>query len=243
MELADTDRKDNMEEGCSNQYADICLLSSNISCEIENQLKPIIGFTDLLLGSNLNEKDKIELLNEIKNKGYNIYSITFKLDELSLLVSGRYTLKFEIFDLHQILVEIRKKFAPLNKIRGNKLRIHNRLREKNDLITTDKNALIRIITYITDNAIFFTRNGKIFICTEIIENKYLEILIKDTGIGISEESQHKIYEPFYKAKNNFNGGLGIGLTIVKTFVDILDGKISVRSNIFGTTFRVLIPVN
>ena len=242
MKLNESDIKDKMEKGGSNQNIDICLLSSNLSAEIENQVKPILGFTNLLLEEELKQKDMKEFLHEIRSRSFELYSITIKLKELSIILSGDYKLKIEQIDLQNILIGVRKKFKKINKIQGNKLRIQNKQKEKKYLIYSDKNALTKIISNLVEIAISFTNYVKISIRTEVVEEKYLELLVNYTGIGIPEESRQKIFDPYFITNNDSEKGAGAGLTFIKAYINILDGEIELNSGINGSSIKALIPL-
>jgi len=128
-------------------------------------------------------------------------------------------------------------------IKEKKIKISKNISETN--LKSDKNILRELISIILDNAIKFNKdNGSISISTEVKGNKYI-IKIKDTGIGISEKDQKQIFERFYKAnKSRTFSGHGLGLSIAKELTTVLDGNISVNSELNkGTTFTITIKNN
>ena len=114
-------------------------------------------------------------------------------------------------------------------------------------IKADQNEIIRLFTNILSNAIKYNKdNGKIFINISTTSN-FMSISIKDTGIGLRNDEKEKLFQEFYRAKNEKTRGIsgtGLGLTIVKRIVDSYHGKIEVESEYGeGTNFKVFLPLN
>ncbi|MFH1196883.1 MAG: ATP-binding protein [bacterium] len=114
-------------------------------------------------------------------------------------------------------------------------------------IKADINEVTRVATNLLSNAIKYNRQkGKIKI--ELSESKnYLVIKVADSGIGLKPEESEKLFQEFYRAKNQFTKGIsgtGLGLTIVKRIIDLYHGKITVESEYgVGTTFIIQLPIN
>lgn len=113
------------------------------------------------------------------------------------------------------------------------------------MIESDKGKIEKIFFHLIDNAVKFTQQGDINVSISLEEN-FLHLSIKDTGIGIPTEKQEIIFDPFRQIETGLNrsyGGTGLGLTIVKAYVDALNGTISLRSEINkGTEVTLTIPV-
>ena len=114
-------------------------------------------------------------------------------------------------------------------------------------IKADQNEIIRLFTNILSNAIKYNKdNGKIFINISTTSN-FMSISIKDTGIGLRNDEKEKLFQEFYREKNEKTRGIsgtGLGLTIVKRIVDSYHGKIEVESEYGeGTNFKVFLPLN
>jgi len=133
-----------------------------------------------------------------------------------------------------------------NTANANGIKIDLNLSPANPIIFAKKKDIIKIIDNLVSNAIRYNiENGKIKITTEKITNKLL-IKIKDTGIGIPENDLSNIFAEFYRTENarkKINYGTGLGLSLIKQFVENYDGSISVESEIeVGTTFSIKFPV-
>lgn len=107
----------------------------------------------------------------------------------------------------------------------------------------DADKLKHVIQNILSNAIKYTKpGGKIIVMTELASDISLLLRIKDTGVGIEEEDLPHIFERFYQAKNS-SAGTGIGLALSKEFVDLMNGSISVESEVgWGTEMNILLPI-
>jgi signal transduction histidine kinase len=111
----------------------------------------------------------------------------------------------------------------------------------------DYDQLKQVIASVIENAVHYTpETGKILVYTEV-QNQHVAVVVKDTGIGISEEDWPHIFEPFYRAdqaRSTTNGRSGLGLAIAKHIVEAHNGSIEVQSAFgYGSTFTILLPAN
>ncbi len=109
---------------------------------------------------------------------------------------------------------------------------------------TDKKLLKNIIINLTSNAIKFSGEGDAITLKSILRDNKTDIFITDKGIGISEEDKEHLFSSFYRGKNAMNiQGTGLGLHIVKRYLDLLDGTIDLQSKVDeGSTFKITIPI-
>ncbi|NEW79224.1 MAG: response regulator, partial [Gelidibacter sp.] len=116
--------------------------------------------------------------------------------------------------------------------------------DKESTIFTDKNKLNKVLSNLLENALKFTNEGKVELGYQL-KDKEIEIFVKDSGIGIKPEKQKMIFERFSQAEKELSkkvGGLGLGLSIAKENAELLDGKISVISDLGkGAAFFVTLP--
>ncbi|MDZ7763070.1 MAG: HAMP domain-containing sensor histidine kinase [Melioribacteraceae bacterium] len=153
-----------------------------------------------------------------------------ELENLSIKQVIKSTVQFLEYEAKQKNITIQKQFA-----------------QKLPSIKADNHELTRLFTNILSNAIKYNKtNGKIFIDVSTSED-YVKIKISDTGIGLKIEEKERLFQEFYRAKNEHTRGIsgtGLGLTIVKQIVDSYHGKISVDSQYGkGTTFTIDLPIN
>lgn len=218
---------------------------ANISHELRTPLNAIIGFSEILsnqLFGKLNEKQK-EYVNEISVSGIHLLEMINELLDISKIESMAMTLNRTEFLLSQIIDEVLNVVASLAAKK-------NILIEKN--IVSDLNVFadfqkIRQILYnLLSNAIKFSpENGKIYVTLKLVKHNFV-FEIKDNGIGIAQKDQKRIFEKFVQLENAYTkreSSTGLGLTITKEFVEMHDGKITVKSAIGkGAAFIVQIPI-
>jgi signal transduction histidine kinase len=120
----------------------------------------------------------------------------------------------------------------------------NGLPDENSLIYTDRVRLKQIMINVVNNACKYTDRGSIEFYYKIKDNS-LEFVVKDTGIGIPEESQKVIFDRFMQASNGRTIGrnsTGLGLSITKTYLNLMGGSISVKSKVnVGSEFTFILP--
>lgn len=212
---------------------------STIYHEISSPLQSIIMAVDLF-DDNLDKKVSNELLQSIKKLTNKIYFQTKEVFEYSKYEIGVVSLNYELFNLNEIVKDLEDNFQTKNT---NKLviNINNDINDKN--INSDKNKLQKIINNLVDNANKNTINGIISISVKVIKN-ILYIRIKDNGKGFSEQDAEWFFIPFNQGgEKKSKQGLGLGLTIVKLNIDLLKGKIKVKSKIGkGTSFMMCFPL-
>jgi PAS domain S-box-containing protein len=219
---------------------------NNMSHEVRTPLNSIVGFSQLLARPN-QSPEKISLFTkQIRNSSEQLIGIITDVVEFSQIQTKQVSLKFSTNNCSLFTnKQTREYFAQKAKEKDIALEFEKSCPCFHRQFCTDFEKLNRIVYHLIDNAIKFTRNGSVNISCGL-ENDTLEIDISDTGIGISEEMQKVIFEPFRQvetgAARNF-GGNGLGLALVRSYVELLKGQISVQSELnVGTTFRVSIPV-
>ncbi len=214
---------------------------SSVSHEIRTPLNAIVGFSELITKAESLEEAK-ENSRELIDASYTLLNMISDVIDVAQVEVG----DIEVTEVKYDLKEEVKKVCNLYKYR---------LEDKNlDLdvdievpkyLFGDVNKVKRIIASLLDNAIKYTQIGYVNLTiTATVKNKkcYLEIVIKDTGIGITEEEQKFIFENFTRSEVNKNSdrlGMGLGLSLAKKIVEKLDGTITCTSKVGeGSTFVV-----
>ena len=216
---------------------------SNLSHELRTPMNGIIGFADLLLESE-NDPQKQEYLKIILDSSNQLHNVLSDIIEMSKLEAGTVQAKSEIFGLKKIITDICASMQSDRLIAENNVQIVN-LAQKHEevLIISDNVKLRQIIINLMNNAIKFTKNGKVEIDYNV-DNEKVCISVRDNGVGIAKEDIDNIFDRFYQTKNGnlATKGAGLGLAIVKSYIDILHGKISVESEVGkGSCFYVELP--
>lgn len=213
---------------------------ANMSHEIRTPLNAIVGFSNLLQeDSDLTSEEKTLFKETINNNSNLLLKLINDILELSRIESGRMSFTFEncllkellgdIYQTHRLLIPPHIKFLKDTP-------------ELPVLVHVDKHRFIQVITNFINNAVKFTPAGHILIgyhCNKA-EN-FVYIFVEDTGKGLSEEAQKKVFERFYK-QDEFAQGTGLGLPICKMIAERMDGDILVDSEIDkGSRFTLKIP--
>ena len=219
------------------------LFLANMSHEIRTPLNGILGFLELLNTTDLTE-EQLDYVNTISQSAKNLLQIVNNILDVSKIESNKVTLElidFKALDEFENTLELFATPTAQKNIEYTAYISPN----IPAVIKGDVLKIKEILTNLLSNAIKFTpQNGKINVkiqLEEIIENKariYFEV--KDTGIGMSEEQKEKVFEAFSQADESVTrkyGGTGLGLTIVKSYIEMMGGKINVESEINkGTKF-------
>ncbi|KAB2452286.1 two-component sensor histidine kinase [Bacillus sp. CH126_4D] len=214
---------------------------SNVSHEIQSPLTSIKGFARALQDDDLSEEKRKHYLTIIETETTRLSKLSQNLLRLTLLESEEYTPERVTYRLDQQLKQIVLNSEPLWAEKEIELdldleKVH---------ITADQESMSQVWINLIHNSIKFTpSSGTITIQLQEHE-KVVEVRIRDSGIGISEEQKQHIFERFFKADSSRNrayGGSGLGLAIVKKVVDLHQGEIKVESiEGHGAEFSVRIP--
>ncbi len=218
---------------------------ADISHELRTPLGAILGFAEFLQKDNIDEKDKSHYLDVILKNGKNLNRIINEVLDLSKIEAGRVDIELIEFNLHQIIEEVIELFKPQCTAKNISI-----IYDKKDLdvnkIISDCNRLRQILNNIIGNAIKFTEKGEITITVskaqETPEQNCFEILIKDTGIGLTTEEMNKIFHPFIQAGTTQakKQGSGLGLVLARRMAEALGGDVELVSTTpgVGSVFSV-----
>jgi len=216
----------------------------NISHEIRTPLNSIIGFAEFLTEDNLTPEECTENGKIIIESSHKLLSIITDIIDISRIQAGRETLRLEEINIIQILEKLKSKFSWLAIEKKIEFNINSLLSPIEFIVSSDKIKLETILDHLLDNSFKFTHTGFVELtCCRSGDN--LEISVKDSGIGIPAELQQDIFQQFRTVEitdTRSYGGLGLGLSICKAFVEELGGTITVDSSPGnGSTFYIAIP--
>jgi PAS domain S-box-containing protein len=220
---------------------------SNMSHEIRTPMNAIIGFTKVVLRTDITDKQK-EYLNAIKISGDALIVLINDILDLAKVDSGKMTFEKTPFKMKSSIASMLHLFE--TKIQEKNLKLVTEYDNKiPDVLVGDPIRLHQIILNLVSNAVKFTSKGKITVSVDLLhedDNKViLKFAVTDTGIGISEEKIGAIFENFQQATSETSrlyGGTGLGLAIVKQLIEPQNGTIRVNSTVNkGSTFSFTLP--
>jgi PAS domain S-box-containing protein len=224
---------------------------ANMSHELRTPLNAIIGYSEMLIEemADPSQVQYREDLDKIRLAGRNLLSLINEVLDLSKIEAGKMELYLEQFDIKTLINEITATVQPLITKSENTLVA--------DIAATiphlylDLTKVRQILFNLISNATKFTTKGTIRLSAKMLQaegpdSRRIELKISDTGIGLTEEQQSKLFKEFSQADSSTTrkyGGTGLGLAITKRFTEMMKGSITVESRLDqGTTFTVTLPV-
>ncbi|MBN2807079.1 MAG: PAS domain S-box protein [Prolixibacteraceae bacterium] len=216
---------------------------ANMSHEIRTPMNSIIGFSRMYKSRDIDEEKRNKYADFVVNNGKILLNIVNDVLDLSKIESGQIQLKKESFSLNEFIEELHQRLYNQNQ-KGLMLVRQKELSDEQSYINADRNRLMQILWNLLNNAYKFTRKGAVKFGYNLVNNNLL-FYVEDTGIGIPPEQQDKIFERFRQAEmeaSRMFGGAGLGLSISKKMVELMKGKIWLKSQPgIGSTFYVSIP--
>jgi PAS domain S-box-containing protein len=219
---------------------------ANLSHEIRTPMNGIIGFSELLMRPDL-IPDKIQEYTQIIfSSSHQLLSIINDIVDISKIESGQVKLNITPVKINEIIYETESIYR--EQISKKNLLIYKSigLSDKECIVYTDTTRLRQILNNLINNAIKFTQTGNIRF-GYVLSGNVLEFYVSDTGLGIAPENHKLIFDRFCQVEMqdpSKYGGTGLGLSISKAFVELLGGKIWVKSELGkGSTFYFTIPFN
>jgi PAS domain S-box-containing protein len=216
----------------------------NISHEIRTPMNAIIGFVTLLGETGISAEDHKSYLDIVTQSSNHLLSIVTDIIEISNIEAGKLKLNLKKTDIISLLDNLYKQFIPMASLKGLEFRYEPSASVIDDYVYTDSTKLIQILSNLLNNAFKFTKEGCIRFGFSR-KGDYIEFFVADTGTGISDDQKMRIFERFYQIDSGHtrvHEGTGLGLSLSKSYIEFLGGKIWVDSETGkGSTFFVTIP--
>ena len=219
---------------------------ANMSHELRTPLNAILGYAELLVDGIygvLPEKAQ-GVLERVQNNGQHLLALINDVLDLAKIEAGQLTLTIEDYALAEVVRSVVTATEPLATAKG--LKFTTDVQDNMPMAHGDARRVSQVLLNLVGNAIKFTDQGEVGI-TASLANGQFALEVRDTGPGIADADQERIFGEFQQIDNSSTrkkGGTGLGLAISKRMVEIQGGMISVESTLGqGSTFRVVLPVH
>jgi PAS domain S-box-containing protein len=218
---------------------------NNISHEIRTPFNGILGFLSIIQTNEITTSERDEYIGFINQSADRLMQTINDIVEMSQIQAGQMKLVITETNLQKLIDKLAYRFGTLAEKQNLRFNIINNLPLQKMTLFIDEIKLKTILSNLINNALKFTKSGSIEIGISEKDN-ILQFYVRDTGIGISENKQEAIFELFKQSDSSNNRqfeGLGLGLSITKSYIKMLGGSIYLESEPGkGSTFYFTIPV-
>ncbi len=221
---------------------------ATMSHELRTPLNAIIGYSQMLREDSIGPEhpEVLSDLEKIERSGQLLLGIINDILDLSKIEAGRETVNAQNVDVAAVLRDVSNAVLPLSRQQGNLLEID--CPESARMAFADLSKFRQSVLNLVNNALKFTENGRVSVAVNRLLNEegaWVEVHVRDTGIGIGQEHLDRLFQPFSQvdgsATRKYNG-TGLGLAISKKFCQMMGGDISVESELGrGSRFSIRVP--
>jgi signal transduction histidine kinase/CheY-like chemotaxis protein len=218
---------------------------SMVSHELRTPMTAIKGYMELLLMGRAGGDPQMQrnFMEVVKANADRLGEMVDELLDVSRIEAGRIQMRFQAVSMHRTVHDVT---TMLQKALGNK-GVELRLNVPDDLppVLADPGRLTQVVTNLIANALKYTLEGHIDVMAEIVGD-YVQVDVSDTGIGMTEEDQGKLFTRFFRASTARDSeipGTGLGLSITRSLIEMHGGRIWVKSTVGrGSTFSFTLPI-
>jgi PAS domain S-box-containing protein len=220
---------------------------ATVSHELRTPLNAILGHVEMLkeaVYGPINEK-QVRASERVISNTRRLLDIVSDLLDQAQIEAGKMSLKIQPFKPSELLDNVRGLMSKTAADKHIALNGESEL-ELPEILIGDPTRLQQILVNLVNNALKFTEKGSVHIHLFCPDRNHWAMEVRDTGMGIPEEEQERIFDPFQQVDNKMtrkHAGFGLGLSIVNQLVALMDGKIAVKSTLgVGSVFTVILPI-
>lgn len=222
---------------------------ANMSHEIRTPMNSVVGFSDLLKNDDITNEERKKYLNIINTNSEQLLNLIDDIIDIAKIESNELKLSLHNCEISKIIYDLEFNFNQLCKLKDKEqidFKAHIPEGYEDLIIYSDSSRIKQVFSNLLNNAFKFSEKGTILFGFEI-ENSNIKFFVKDQGIGIPKENRKEIFERFKQVNYNNNnarlGGTGLGLSISKGIIELLGGKLIVKSKLnFGSEFIFSFPL-
>jgi signal transduction histidine kinase len=217
---------------------------ASVSHELRTPLNAIIGYSELLTeqAEDLGDSDYVPDLAKINGAAKHQLTLVNDILDLAKVEAGRMTLLLEEFELTALIESVRSMVVPVVEKNANTLVVE--CAPHVGMMRADATKLRQVLFNLLSNAAKFTEAGTITLAVDVQAGE-VRFAVSDTGIGMTDEQMHRMFQPFSQADNHTAakyGGTGLGLAISREFCRLMGGDVTLTSELGeGSTFVVTLP--
>lgn len=217
---------------------------ANMSHEIRTPLTAVLGFAELLRDEYMSVHERRKSIGRIERSGQALLKLIDNILDLSKIEAGQMTVHRESFSPKDLVAEVVALLAPTANYKELELRMEVDP-ETPPRVLSDPGCVRQVIVNLVGNAIKFTDQGYVAVKVAMESNKYLRIDVIDSGIGISKESQSRLFQAFSQADDSISrqfGGTGLGLALSRRLCESLGGTLILAESEYGKGSRFVARV-